>query len=162
VREGIVIGKKKPVSSDELGSAKKGFQHNDVLISRLRPYLRQVAFVDNDIPDAAPETELVCSTEFFVLRSESGDSIAFLVPFLLSTPVQKVLSASQEGGHHPRFDEETLLSLPIPERLILAREISSAEVVRGIALYRETENTMSKLIAAAEGAVTPQGPFAWQ
>jgi hypothetical protein len=48
-REGIVICRKDPVLSSEIGSTKKALQPNDVIISRLRPYLRQVAFVDADV-----------------------------------------------------------------------------------------------------------------
>jgi hypothetical protein len=158
IREGLVIGRKTPISMAELGSSKKRLQGSDVLISRLRPYLRQVAFVDNDIRDAESEIELVCSTEFFVLRSISGASIAFLVPFLLSGSVQKVLSASQEGGHHPRFGEDTLLRLPIPQTLAEDRERLSAEVIHGIGLYRQRENALKQLIATAENAITAEPP----
>ena len=46
IREGIVVGKKTPVAAEEIGSTKKIFRCHDVLISRLRPYLRQVAIID--------------------------------------------------------------------------------------------------------------------
>jgi hypothetical protein len=61
-----------------------------------------------------------------------------------------VLAASQEGGHHPRFDEETLLSLPIPEGLMRTREKVSKEVERAVALYRESERTLAKLVESSE------------
>ncbi len=87
VREGIIVGRKCPTRLGNVGSAKKLFQHNDVLISRLRPYLRQVAFVDTEFAAGSVDVVLACSTEFFVLRSLNEESIAFLVPYLLSTPV---------------------------------------------------------------------------
>jgi hypothetical protein len=149
VREGVVIGKKPPVPISELGSAKKRLQCNDVLISRLRPYLRQVAFVDDELL-VEHDADLVCSTEFFVLRSKTQDSIAFLVPFLLSSPVQKVLAASQEGGHHPRFDEDVLLTLPVPDGLCKARDDSSSEVIQSVRAYRKSERTLRQLIQVAE------------
>ena len=155
VREGVVIGKKTPVPVSELGSAKKVVRRDDVLISRLRPYLRQVGFVDDDVFNPESGAELACSTEFFVLRSNTHASIAFLVPFLLSGPVQKVLSASQEGGHHPRFDEEALLTLPVPERLCAARDGCSAEVIRAVASYRLAESTLTQLVVTAENAIAP-------
>lgn len=48
----------------------------DVIISRLRPYLRQVAYVDEDRKEI-----LGASTEFFVIRARNNESIAYLVPF---------------------------------------------------------------------------------
>jgi hypothetical protein len=153
VREGVVIGKKKPVPLTEVGSSKKTFQCNDVLISRLRPYLRQVAFVDGEVIGSEIDADLVCSTEFFVLRSHSSESIAFLVPFLLSSPVQHVLAASQEGGHHPRFNLNALLTLPIPESLLAKRRDSSSEVIRGASLYRQAERALVQLIEDAESEI---------
>ena len=109
------------------------FQIGDVLISRLRPYLRQVAYVDRTIP-VLSEAALLCSTEFFVLRSVDQQSIAFLVPFLLSVQVQRVLAASQEGGHHPRVRESTLLTLPLPSSLLETRAATSSAVGRNLRL----------------------------
>lgn len=135
-REGVVIGRKLPTTS--IGSAKKSAQPGDVIISRLRPYLRQVAYVDNGILNLS-EATLVCSTEFYVLRPRDERSIAFLVPFLLSDQVQEVLAASQEGGHHPRFSDSTLLGLPIPKKLLDNREPASAAIETAVTCYRECE-----------------------
>ncbi len=107
-QEGIVISKKQPLTVREIGSAKKIVEPKDVLISRLRPYLRQVAFVDR-ARVTAPTIFLCCvPPNSSSSAPPTACSIAFLVPFLLSDPVQKVLAASQEGGHHPRFNEAAL------------------------------------------------------
>lgn len=143
-REGIVISRKEVVS--KLGSTKKAPQVGDVIISRLRPYLRQVAYVDGEIPNIE-DGRLVCSTEFYVLRCRERQSAAFLVPFLLSSRVQEALSASQEGGHHPRFDDSMLLSLPVPKSWVERREPASLELQRAIALFRESERIVERLIA---------------
>lgn len=149
VREGLIVGRKSPVPATEMGSAKKIFARNDVLISRLRPYLRQVAIVDEGFVSNTGEAELACSTEFFVLRSVSSKSIDFLVPYLLSSPVQEVLAASQEGGHHPRFDESVLLGLPVPAALIQQQRELSEEIARAAALYRESETLIQNQISSA-------------
>ena len=143
--------RKVPVGGAEIGSAKKLIMPNDVIISRLRPYLRQVALVDGQIGNALGAT-LACSTEFFVLRSRNEHSIAFLVPFLLSRQVQDVLAASQEGGHHPRFDDSTLLTLPVPVSLLNKRAASSAALEKSVALYRKYEHGLKEMIANAEEA----------
>jgi len=151
-REGVVISRKAPVDGSLLGSAKKEIAPRDVIISRLRPYLRQAAFVDDQIPNAEGAL-LVCSTEFFVLRSRDGGPMAFLVPFLLSRPVQEVLAAAQEGGHHPRFDDATLLTLPVPQSLIDKADAISRKVEQSVTLYREHERGIGELIGRAEEAL---------
>ena len=151
VREGFVIGRKPPIHVSELGSLKKLFQVSDVLISRLRPYLRQVALVDHGVGD--DDSLLACSTEFFILRSTNDESIAFLVPFLLSASVQSVLAASQEGGHHPRFDEDILAALPIPETMLARRKEISEAVEKSAKHYRDSERIMLGLIADIEQGI---------
>ena len=150
-REGIIIGRKQ--QTNDIGSTKKSLEPRDVIISRLRPYLRQVAFVDDGIPNL-DGAMLLCSTEYFVLRSSDSQSIAFLVPFLLSEQVQEVLAASQEGGHHPRFDDSTLLTLPIPIRLIENREDVSAAVEQSVAMYRRSEIVIDGLVADTNSALS--------
>lgn len=147
-REGKLVGGKCLQSVGELGSTKKTIEPNDVLISRLRPYLRQVAFVDADTR-REDDLLLLGSTEFFILRPIDKRSIAFLVPFLLAGPVQQVLAASQEGGHHPRFNEAALLGLPVPAALVKNRDTISRAVERSIRMFRESEKCLSDLIDEA-------------
>jgi hypothetical protein len=149
-REGVVVCRKAQADGCEIGSAKKVTEPHDVIISRLRPYLRQVAFVDEELPHTE-DALVVCSTEFFVLRSPDGRSIAFLVPFLLSRQVQEVLAASQEGGHHPRFGDATLLTLPVPVSLLERRDAVSAAIENSVALYRKYERAVGEMVAEAEG-----------
>ena len=144
-REGIIIARKPLVEGNKIGSTKKHLETGDVIISRLRPYLRQVAFIDEDIPKTK-STQVICSTEFFILRSIDNESIAFLVPFLLSKKVQEVLLASQEGGHHPRFNESTLFFLPIPKKLLLQRDKISKVIAEGVRSYRVSENAIANMI----------------
>ena len=97
---------------DERVSVKKMVRAGDVLISRLRSYLRQVAIVPPVIKQAA------VSTEFIVLHQKEQRNIAFLMPFLLSAPVQTILAWSQDGNEHPRYNEAVLLGLPIPNSVL--------------------------------------------
>jgi len=149
VREGIVIARKQPTVSAKIGSTKKELRHGDVIISRLRPYLRQVAFVDEEIPNVH-NAQILCSTEFFVLRPIDDLSIAFLVPFLLSRKIQGVLKASQEGGHHPRFIESALLTLPIPKKLLSQRTRISEAVKNSIQMYRASEKIIADMVGKSD------------
>ncbi len=160
-KDGIIAVSKPPVAGSQIRSAKKRIRPRQVIVSRLRPYLRQVAWVDPGLladpalsagerdgasSETEPAVELTCSTEFFVLESIDGASIAFLVPFLLSTPAQAVLSAAQEGGHHPRFNERTLMTLSIPTSLAEQAQELSARVEQAVMQAREA-------YAALRGAV---------
>ncbi|MGA7744162.1 MAG: hypothetical protein WBP56_19905 [Polyangia bacterium] len=131
--QGFVVFRHDPVPPASMGSAKRRVQAGDVIISRLRPYLHQVALVDQALFRLRPGgNTVVVSTEFFVLRGRDGRDAAGLVPFLLSERVQAALAAGQEGGHHPRFRKELLQSLPVPERV--ARKLSqTAKQMRRLA-----------------------------
>jgi len=96
---------------------------------------------------------MYCSTEFFVLQSIDDQPISFLVPFLLSRPVQTVLAASQEGGHHPRFNQGTLLDLPMPHALLKRREKNSRQVEEAVALFRRSERLRDVLVESAADLV---------
>ncbi len=52
-------------------SLKRKAKSGDIIISRLRPYLKQIAYIPNFINKA------YLTTEFFVLRSKDQDSISF-------------------------------------------------------------------------------------
>jgi len=124
--DGFVLARHAPVAPAELGSAKRALAPGDVIISRLRPYLRQVAFVDDGLFDGVDA--VVASTEFYVLRGKGTTDAACLVPYLLSAPVQTALAAGQEGGHHPRFDRAQLEDLPVPAFLPRRARAIAAEV----------------------------------
>ena len=146
-QEGVLLppAGRVPVPGTALGSAKKAARPGDVLISRLRPYLRQVALADSALTDAA----VVCSTEFYVLRARGPQSIAFLVAFLLSAPVQERLAAAQEGGHHPRVRQEALEALVVPDAVLAARTALSAEVERAVAQARAARHAVAAAVARA-------------
>lgn len=152
-QEGVIRASKPPVNRDEIGSAKKRLQPSDVIVSRLRPYLRQVAYVDPGLfTFDSEDIDLLCSTEFFILRSKD-ESIAYLVPYLLSAPVQRVFAAAQEGGHHPRFNRTTLMGLVVPVSLYEQRIVISERVLQAVALHRQSEIARRELVSSFNIAV---------
>jgi len=155
-QEGVIRATKRYQTLADIGSAKKRVQPGDVIISRLRPYLRQVAFVDAAIfTHSGKPAEVVCSTEFYVLRARDEHSFAFVVPFLLSAPVQKQLAAAQEGGHHPRFNHNALRAIVVPASLLELRNPVSAEVERAVTMFRQSEQA---LIGLCTKCVPNPGP----
>ncbi len=135
-----------PPPPEKLNSSKKILKHGDVIISRLRPYLLQVAYVDIDTDEP-----LCASTEFYVLRARNNESIAFLVPFLLSDAVQTVFANSVEGSQHPRFKEEDILNLVVPSQLFEEREKISQDIGRAINHHREYEKSLRTAIRHVNG-----------
>jgi hypothetical protein len=118
-REGFVFAWHAPVAPAAIGSAKRRLAPGDVIVSRLRPYLRQIAYVDPALFARVPGGNAVlASPELFALRGRGGFDAAALVPYLLSAPVQAALAAAQEGGHHPRVSREALEALSIPASLV--------------------------------------------
>jgi hypothetical protein len=130
-------------------SAKKFAYPGDIVLSRLRPYLRQVAFVHPAITDQKQHLPLAFSTEFYVLTPNAPlSSIAFLLPFFLCHATQRALADAQEGGHHPRVPLESLFALHVPRKLLDKRATSSRHVQAALGdLYAATD----RLTALIEG-----------
>ena len=149
--EGFVVFRHDPVPPASMGSVKRRVRAGDVIISRLRPYLRQVALVDEALFRLGPGgNAVVASTEFFVLRGRAGFDAAGLVPFLLSERVQASLAAGQEGGHHPRFRKELLLSLPLPEGVARKVNRTAQRMHKLAAAVRSSLLASRSLVAEAE------------
>ena len=102
--------------SEDRVSTKKVCRAGDIIVSRLRSYLRQVAIVPPEVRRA------YLSTEFIVLRGQRQKEVGFLLPFILSGPVQTILAWSQDGSEHPRFNERVLLGVTIPAPVLAMTE----------------------------------------
>lgn len=134
--------------SHDLQSRKKRLLPGDVIISRLRPYLRQVAFVDQGLFDHFPGAQLCCSTEFYVFRARDPHSLAFLVPVLLGAAVQTQLAQAQEGGHHPRVPSSTITHICVPARVAGRRDALADAFCSIIAKLRSAERARDELVNA--------------
>ena len=132
-------GQSVPVAG--VGSIKRPLKAGYVIVSRLRTYLRQIALIDDELFDSF-SGGLLCSTEFYVLAPIDDGDIAFLVPFLLSAPVQKAFAAAEEGGHHPRIPPDVLLNLAVPLSIVSQRDALSSRVRKSVQLIRDGEKVM--------------------
>lgn len=104
---------KEVIPGHQIGSLKKRLKPGDLVVSRLRSYLREVALVVTS-KDASP----VGSSEFIVLRPIGGIPVEAALAMIRSWPVQLVLKWSQDGSNHPRFNASELLDLPVPPAFI--------------------------------------------
>ena len=144
VKDGF-IRLKPVVNASEIGSTKKVAKIGDIIISRLRPYLRQVGYIDKELMEALPDnTIILCSTEFFILRSNSD--ISYLAPFLLTSAAQEILNQSQEGGHHPRFNQSILENIGCSEAFLKTKQAISLEFKNAIFNIRTGETSILSLL----------------
>ena len=132
-------------------SAKKRALAGDLVVSRLRPYLRQVALVHARAIQLADGRPLALSTEFYVLAPrDPRDDLAFLVPFLLSAPVQRALAGAQEGGHHPRVPRTSLLALQVPRALLRTQRRVSRSVTEALTAVYAASGALRALLDRRE------------
>lgn len=104
--------------TSERTSAKKLALEGDVIVSRLRPYLRQVALLPKGLSGLLEQGEFYCSTEFLVFRPKDPTTAAGLVAWLLSDSIQNMMSEAATGGHHPRIGPELLLSARVADEFL--------------------------------------------
>ena len=134
--------------SNERTSQKKLVPEGAVIVSRLRPYLKQVAFIPEGTAERFQKTAIYCSTEFFVLVAKDvHESAAYLAPWLLSEHVQAIFAQATTGGHHPRFDQELLGQLSVPYEWYERRQEISVTVESAVEQHLSSQLAMFKLVA---------------
>lgn len=139
------------VDFSDIGSAKKLMRDGDVVISRLRSYLKEIAIVDTQ-----KKQPIVGSTEFIVLRPRKKECLiapATLMTFLRSQPVQAILKWCQDGSQHPRFSEGDLLSIPLPNAVSDASPRIEAIVSRALLARHRARSLIATARRAVEIAV---------
>jgi len=134
-----------PVIPARIASTKKRIQKGDLVVSRLRSYLREIAVVLD-----GGDTPIVASTEFIVLRPRKHSmQVEALLVFLRSMLPQLIFKWSQDGSNHPRFDEKELLNLRVPD-IVLAQQNELAERLHSAIRLRRYA---TELLEAAKRAV---------
>lgn len=138
-----------PVTPDAISSTKKRLKKGDLVVSRLRSYLKEIAVVQDNGP-----IPMVGSTEFIVLRPEKGAlAVETLMVYLRSLPVQTILKWSQDGSNHPRFDENELLNLRIPDAVREHETAIAGKVRESFAARREARRLLDEAKRMVEEAI---------
>jgi hypothetical protein len=125
-------------------SQKKIAEEGDVIISRLRPYLRQVALLPYGTKKTLGIDRFYLSTEFIVLRRKDGKDAGGLVAWLLSPPIQAMMSDAATGGHHPRINVELLTSASVEEKYLEPKFSSAVSSV--LTRHLEGQRELSVLL----------------
>ena len=138
-----------------MATQKRRMQNGDVVISRLRSYLKEIAVVRSS--DTVPT---VGSSEFIVLRPKSkAISAETLMVYLRCPLVQTVLKWSQDGSNHPRFNADDLLAIPVPDKAVRKQIVAKVqasfearcESARLLALAKQTVEDMITGASARKG-----------
>jgi type I restriction enzyme S subunit len=95
--------------ASDIQSSKFIFQKDDVLYSKLRPYLDKAILAD---------CEGVCTTELLVLRAKPGIDPRFLLCVLHSPDFIQHALSGVTGAHHPRTSWHRIAEFIIPDLLI--------------------------------------------
>lgn len=154
--EPVLDDRMAPMPAAEIGSMKKRFQAGDLVISRLRSYLREIALVRT-----SPAVPAVGSSEFIVLRRRTTGKGSLtpetLLVFLRSVPVQTILKWSQDGSQHPRFNETDLLAIPVPDAVLAAAPRIDALVHEALTARAAAGRLLEEAKAEVESLVLGSG-----
>ena len=99
-------------------------KEDDVLFSMVRPYLKNIALIDENLQDC------IASSGFFVCRCKGNISSKFLYNFLCSENAISYLMQFMKGDNSPSIRKEEFLSLsvnlpPINEQKEIVRVLES-------------------------------------
>lgn len=106
--EHLASGRMRPVGSGraaDVKSHKFAFQRNDVLYSKLRPYLDKAVLAADDG---------VCTTELLVFRAKHGVDPRYLVCVVHARDFVEHAMAGVTGAHHPRTSWSHLARFDVP------------------------------------------------
>ena len=125
-RPGIIGASRKLIFAEAPSRARRRARSGDILVSTVRPYLRNSARVAEAPPN------LVASTGYAVVRPANGVDGRFLYQHILSDPFVEFLKARMTGSNYPAVKgddvEAYTLSLPpLPEQRKIAAILSSVD-----------------------------------
>lgn len=156
-----IVEPKRYFGKDAPSRARQQVKPGDVLLSTVRPYLRNIAYVTDTLEGA------IASTGFAVLRAENGVDGKFIFYYVLTDAFVKSLSELQRGVSYPAVRdsdvrEQTFPLAPSSEqhRIVEAIEsyfsrLDAAEAALCQAQARLAHYKTALLKAACEGRLVP-------
>jgi type I restriction enzyme S subunit len=136
----IILGKDAP------SRARKLIKKNDVLFATVRPTLRRIALVPEELDGE------VCSTGYFVLRSNGKLLQKFIFYFLLRSEFMEEMEKIQTGASYPAVNDkqvlEQIISFPpldVQKSIVAKLDIFSEEIAKSSNSYRVKVGELTKL-----------------
>jgi type I restriction enzyme S subunit len=131
---------------DAPGRARRFVRANDVLFATIRPTLRRIAIVPQDLD------EQVCSTGYFVLRAKPEVDFRFIFYFLQTEVFMAAMEKLQKGASYPAVTDGDVRSQPIPvpplteqRELVAQLDALAAETQRLTRLYEQEQAALAAL-----------------
>jgi len=119
-----VTSPKELLVKDAPSRASREVREGDTLFSMVRPYLRNIAYVDYGLADC------IASTGFFVCRPSNGINGKYMYALMTSGYVVDGLNAFMKGDNSPSIRQENILKFafpvpPLPEQHRIVTHIES-------------------------------------
>lgn len=125
--------------------AKRILVNNDIIISTVRPNLKQFAFVEN------ASSNLIASTGFCVISAENEKLAWYLYALITSDMFTAYLIAVADGAAYPAFNpieiEDAIIALPPEKYLDSVVDITRA-IHKKIQLNTQTNQTLEQIAQA--------------
>lgn len=125
-----------PTLGDKIKSAKIAFTTNDVLYSKLRPYLNKVHL---------PDFDGVSATDLIPIRPLGGIPREYLAYFLRSRLVVDYASQRMRGIQLPRVPVDQLLKLPVPVAPLSEQKQIVETVEKALWLIKGARKALGKI-----------------
>lgn len=159
-----IVETKTVIGRDAPSRARQAVRKDDILFSTVRTYLKKIARIDQDYPNA------VASTGFTVIRAAEGVSPQFLFSQVLSEDFLQPLHALQTGSSYPAVRDKDVFAQPIrlapsreQERIVAKLDALLSRVAAGEAAARRALARLQRYRAAVlHAAVTGELTRKWR
>ena len=126
VNHGAISGYKKYKFIDAPSRARRKVQKNDIIISTVRPYLKALAKIQDDLDN------MVCSTGFAVLRVNKEVNSDYIFKYIMSEFFINQLSPKMVGASYPAVSVDDIKECEIPlpsfeEQIKIASVLTEAD-----------------------------------
>ena len=99
------IIKRQNLSQRRVEGERTVFHKDDILYSKLRPYLQKMLIADD---------EGICTPELIPFRTLGGVNREYILWFLRSPQVDYIINEASYGTKMPRVNTETMINLVVP------------------------------------------------
>jgi restriction endonuclease S subunit len=96
------------MTSDYPSRAKRVFKKEDILLSTIRPNLRNYVYIDNEIENG------ICSTGFCVISGKLNINNKYIYYQLMSDNITNYLINNATGSQYPAVNSDIIMNIQIP------------------------------------------------